>query len=64
VFQFVIDIYEGPKLVLRHIFFGSTLDESIHYYNSHMKSDEFMRDCINGGCFKGNVPCKAVSYWL
>ena len=31
--------------VLEHIFYGKTRKEALRYYQSHLKSDEFFRDC-------------------
>jgi len=47
------DIYEkgvgDAYPVVRHTFFGKTKAEAQGYYNAHMTTDQFMRDCTERG---------------
>jgi len=48
--RLVVDIfemsvgYEYP--VVRHVFTGRTADEARGYFQAHLETDEFMRDCV------------------
>lgn len=54
-----VDIYEGDALVVRHVFFGRTEAEAKAIYQAHLEADAFLRACVQGGCYKGSVPCRA-----
>lgn len=66
-YQLVVDIYEKATKeaypVVRHIFVGKTKDEAQGYFGSHMKTDEFMRDCVKKGKWE-QVECRSVSHWI
>ena len=63
----VVDIYEPEGVgdaypVVRHIFYGESQKEAHGYYESHMKTDEFMRDCVKKKKWK-KVRCKTDKFW-
>ena len=62
LWRVVVDIREAATgyayPVVRHTFYGQTKAEAQRYFRSHMKSDAFMRDCIESGKF-GPVTCRA-----
>lgn len=66
-YQLVVDITEGATKhkypVVRHIFVGKTRKEAQGYYDSHMKTDEFMRDCVKDDKWK-DVECKHTLSWI
>ena len=47
------DIYEkavgDAYPVVRHVFYGKTRDEAQRYFDAHMTTDQFMRDCTERG---------------
>lgn len=60
----VVDIFEPEGLgvevpIIRHIMFGRTKTEALHYLDSHRKSDKFLRDCMDERKF-GEVKCFAT----
>jgi hypothetical protein len=63
---YVVDIYEaaaGDKYpVVQHEFYGRTKDEATGYFQAHMGTDSFMRDCVEEGQWK-DVNCRAVGVW-
>lgn len=50
--------------IVRHEFSGRTHEEAIGYLRSHMRSDRFLRDCIESEKFD-RVQCRATvnSFW-
>lgn len=61
---FVVDIYERqPYPVLRHVFYGQTKEEAKGYFESHLKIDAFLRDCVRRGRWT-TVKCRAETYWM
>jgi hypothetical protein len=54
----LVDIFEGDRLVITHIFYGRDVEELVHIYRSHKKADSFLRQCINYGCYESRVPCR------
>lgn len=54
---------QATKLVLTHTFHGTTPEEAVHFYESHLKSDSFLRECVEQGLFQGRVPCKVSMHW-
>lgn len=48
------NIYEENKdyPAVRHIFMGETAEEAKHYYDSHRKTDSFLRSCDDSHHFK------------
>ena len=58
-----VDIYEGQTLVVRHVFFGATHEDAIAILKAHQGADAFLSQCMAGGCYKGQLPCRAVTYW-
>ncbi len=52
--HFVHEIYEGDGTypVVTHTFTGKTREEAKGYFESHMKTDEFMADMENDGKWK------------
>ena len=58
-----IKIYEQPPYpVVEHIFRGRTKREAMGYYESHLKTDSFLRDCVRHERFQG-ISCHAVASW-
>jgi hypothetical protein len=58
----VVEIYEAkPYPVVEHRFYGATQVEAMHYFQSHMKTDEFLRGCVTKGSWDG-IQCRAESY--
>jgi len=43
--------------VVRHSFYGKTPAEALHYYESHLKTDSFLRGCQTKGRWN-QVVCK------
>lgn len=58
-----VDIKEQsrPYPIVRHVFQGETAEEALGYLDAHKKSDDFMRDCMKSGKYKG-IPCSAKKY--
>lgn len=59
-----VDIFEPAGAgshypVVRHQFFGKTRAEATHYLESHLKTDVFLRDCMQSGGYK-NILCYAT----
>jgi hypothetical protein len=60
-----------PYPVVEHRFRGKTRKEAEHFYESHLASDRFMRDCVKKtvgpglreGMFDGRVHCRSVLSW-
>lgn len=63
---YVVDIYEQAAgdayPVVQHEFFGRERDEATGYFDAHMGTDTFMRDCVRDGHWK-DVQCRAVGAW-
>lgn len=66
-YRLIVEISEGDKLVVTHIFHGATESEARHYYESHMRYDRFLRECVSSQVFApeggGMVPCTSRTYW-
>lgn len=45
--------------VVRHIFYGKTEKEARGYYDAHLTTDAFMRDCTEKGQWE-QVQCKTI----
>lgn len=43
--------------VVRHVFYGKTPEEAQHYYESHLKTDSFLRGCETRGRWN-SVACR------
>lgn len=57
-----VDIYEnGLYPVVQHVFYGKTIQEARGYFKSHMKTDEFMRDAVKYGEWRG-IPLRVNIY--
>lgn len=56
-----VDIFEAdfPFPVVRHEFRGKDLAQALGFYYAHLKTDQFMRDCVTIGRFF-NLGCRAV----
>lgn len=59
----IVQTYEGSKLVVEHRFFGETKERAEQVYRSHLRSDGFLRGCVETGRF-GKVACSARAFWL
>ena len=62
-YRLFVEIREGSRLVVTHIFHGQTEQEALHYYDSHKKTDQFLRECVEGGLYDGKVRCASRMYW-
>ena len=67
IWKLVVDIYEPAGVgwdypVVRHEFFGKTQAEAEGYFNSHMKTDVFMRDCVTRQRWE-RVECSPRMHW-
>jgi hypothetical protein len=65
--KLVVDIYEpeGAGLdypILRHEFYGKTREEAWGYYQAHLGTDEFLRDCVTARRWQ-SVKCQAEIRW-
>lgn len=49
------------KIVLEHRFFGATQAEAQGYYESHLKTDSFLRSCLTGRW--QDVTCYNEAHW-
>lgn len=61
-----VNIYEkdvGDKYpVVGHNFYGATQAEAKHYFDSHMKTDSFLRGCVQKSQWK-DVSCRVEASW-
>jgi hypothetical protein len=58
-----VEIYERPAYaVVEHVFRGKTKSEAMGYYESHLKTDSFLRDCVERDRWR-DIDCRAVAYW-
>lgn len=49
LYSITLDSYESlPYPIMRHIFYGRTIEEAENYIESHKKSDDFFRQCFKG----------------
>jgi hypothetical protein len=48
--------------VVEHVFRGKTKAEAQGYYESHLKTDTFLRNCVEKSRWR-DVNCYAVAYW-
>lgn len=48
--------------VVEHVFRGRTKKEALGYYDSHLKTDTFLHDCVFRGKWR-DVDCYVVSHW-
>jgi len=57
-----VDITEAATkhayTIVRHEFIGRTAKEASRYFESHMKTDSFLRGCVNSGKWE-SVSCRA-----
>lgn len=62
----VVDTYEhdgGNKFpIVTHQFRGKTKSEALGYYQAHLKTDEFLRGCVEKRRWR-SVNCNADAYW-
>ncbi len=65
--RLVVDIFEaGIGLeypVVRHVFAGRTKEEAFGYFEAHLGTDEFLRDCESRGQWDG-VTCSLRTRWV
>lgn len=58
-----VKVFENESYpVVEHIFRGKTKKEAEGYFRSHMKTDSFLRDCVNKGEFNG-IDCRYTAQW-
>ncbi len=58
-----IKIYESETYpIMEHVFRGRTKKEANGYYESHLKTDAFLRGCVKSGRWE-NVDCHAEARW-
>lgn len=63
---YIVDIYE-PSVgfdypVVEHRFHGKTKAEALAYFQAHMKTDSFLRGCVEKSRWE-RVPCRATQRW-
>lgn len=58
-----VKIYEKESYaIVEHVFRGKTKREAEGYYQSHLKTDDFLRACVERGRFR-DFDCRAEAYW-
>ncbi len=62
-----VDIFEpdgaGTEYpVVRHSFYGKTKEEAKGYFESHIKTDAFMKGCVEKDKFK-QIKCQSKFSW-
>ena len=58
-----VNIYENNAYpVVSHIFYGKTAKEAYGYFQSHMKTDEFLRAAILYQKYKGMLLVVEMKY--
>lgn len=57
-----VTIAPGPSGRFELVADGETPDEAIHFYDSHLRSDAYLRGCIEQRHF-GRVACATCLYW-
>lgn len=65
----IVKTYEPSRRfpILEHRFSGRTKEEAFGYYQSHLKSDAFLRACEERGVFhagRGDVQCRNTHRWV
>ena len=62
----IVQTYEPSRkyAIVEHIFRGETKQEAIGYYNAHLRSDIFLRECTETGLFDGRVRCHSKMKWM
>lgn len=49
VYSITVDTYENlPFPILRHVFYGRTIEEAEGFIEAHKKADDFFRQCAKG----------------
>lgn len=61
----IVESYEPSHRypIVVHHFSGDTKQEAEGYYQAHLKSDAFLRQCMATGMFQGKVPCPSRVRW-
>lgn len=56
----VVETFEPSHryAIVEHRFRGDTQQEAEGYYQAHLRSDRFLRECMEYGQFDGSVQCK------
>lgn len=49
-----------PYPIVTHIFSGMSEQEVRGYYQAHLRSDAFLRECTTRGNYQGLFRCRAV----
>ena len=61
--QYIFEQSVGENYpVVEHVFYGRTKAECEKYYQAHMKSDRFMRSCVQNNRFN-SVNCWSEIEW-
>jgi len=62
----VVETFEPSHryAIVEHRFRGETQEEADSYYQAHMRSDRFLRECIERGQFDGRVQCRNKVKWV
>lgn len=65
--KLVVDIFE-PTVgraypVVRHEFYGRTKRECSGYFEAHIGTDAFLRECLDKSRWK-NVECTTLAEWV
>lgn len=66
MYALIHDIFERQQEapILRHVFVSSTKEGARHYYESHLKSDRFLKECEDKGKFDDRVPCRTRTVFV
>lgn len=59
IYQLVVDTYEpGHEYpIVTHIFRGRDREQTLGFYNAHLRADAFLRECEKG-LYAGKVRCR------
>lgn len=64
LYALIVEHYEAATgwafPIVTHQFLGRDRDEAMRYYDSHRRSDRFLRECEDRGIFDKQVQCNAV----
>lgn len=63
---YIVNVFEASVgrdyPVVSHVFYGKTQSEATDYYEAHLETDEFLRDCVARGQWD-EVECWSESHW-
>ena len=59
----VVRTFERSTPVVEHRFFGENQERAMAIYHAHLKTDAFLRACVETGHF-GSIPCRSEAFWI